>query len=96
MGVLVKEKAVISDFLALVRTAGLEPAPGCPEQILSLLRLPFRHVRFGQLYQCLIPQLPSPFRTGICRKTLQQKPSNFNHSQPGTTSPCDMDATWIC
>src|SRR5215467_9294556 len=29
----------------LVRTAGLEPAPGFPEQILSLLRLPFRHVR---------------------------------------------------
>src|SRR5712671_3429130 len=29
----------------MVRTAGLEPAPGFPEQILSLLRLPFRHVR---------------------------------------------------
>src|SRR5260370_21201053 len=29
----------------MVRTAGLEPAPGIPEQILSLLRLPFRHVR---------------------------------------------------
>ena len=29
----------------LVRTAGLEPAPRYREQILSLLRLPFRHVR---------------------------------------------------
>src|SRR5689334_7236461 len=29
----------------LVRTAGLEPAPSEEEQILSLLRLPFRHVR---------------------------------------------------
>src|ERR1700730_3990772 len=28
----------------MVRTAGLEPAPGIPEQILSLLRLPFRPV----------------------------------------------------
>ena len=32
-------------LVLLVRTAGLEPAPGFPEQILSLLRLPFRHVR---------------------------------------------------
>jgi hypothetical protein len=30
----------------LVRTAGLEPAPPFGEQILSLLRIPFRHVRF--------------------------------------------------
>ncbi len=30
---------------SLVRTAGLEPARGCPRKILSLLRLPFRHVR---------------------------------------------------
>src|SRR4051794_12145109 len=34
----------------MVRTAGLEPAPGFPEQILSLLRLPFRHVR--SLHHC--------------------------------------------
>lgn len=33
----------------LVRTAGLEPAPGFPKQILSLLRLPFRHVRSAAL-----------------------------------------------
>jgi hypothetical protein len=31
----------------LVRTAGLEPARGCPQGILSPLRLPFRHVRAG-------------------------------------------------
>jgi hypothetical protein len=35
----------------LVRTAGLEPAQGFPQGILSPLRLPFRHVREGgQLY----------------------------------------------
>ena len=32
----------------LVRTAGLEPALPYEKQILSLLRLPFRHVRFGR------------------------------------------------
>jgi hypothetical protein len=31
----------------LVRTAGLEPARGFPQGILSPLRLPFRHVRFA-------------------------------------------------
>ncbi len=32
-------------FLPLPRmpAAGLEPARGCPRQILSLMRLPFRH-----------------------------------------------------
>src|SRR5438105_14517549 len=38
-------RATLGTFCVLVRTAGLEPAPGIPEQILSLLRLPFRHVR---------------------------------------------------
>jgi hypothetical protein len=32
----------------MVRTAGLEPALPYEKQILSLLRLPFRHVRFGR------------------------------------------------
>src|SRR5215467_13768689 len=32
-------------LIFLVRTAGLEPARGCPQGILSPLRLPFRHVR---------------------------------------------------
>jgi hypothetical protein len=31
----------------MVRTAGLEPALPSGKQILSLLRLPFRHVRRG-------------------------------------------------
>src|SRR5690348_2962078 len=36
----------------MVRTAGLEPAQGFPQGILSPLRLPFRHVRgCGQLYE---------------------------------------------
>ena len=29
----------------VVRAVGLEPTRGCPRQILSLLRLPFRHAR---------------------------------------------------
>ena len=29
--------------LLLMPAAGLEPARGCPQQILSLPRLPFRH-----------------------------------------------------
>jgi hypothetical protein len=38
-------------LILLVRTAGLEPAQGFPQGILSPLRLPFRHVReSGQLY----------------------------------------------
>ena len=31
----------------LVRVVGHEPTRGCPRQILSLLRLPFRHTRQG-------------------------------------------------
>jgi hypothetical protein len=34
-------------LILLVRTAGLEPAQGFPQGILSPLRLPFRHVREG-------------------------------------------------
>src|SRR5215472_5790111 len=34
-------------LILLVRTAGLEPAQGFPQGILSPLRLPFRHVRGG-------------------------------------------------
>src|SRR5262245_59966108 len=33
----------------LVRTVGLEPTRGCPQGILSPLRLPFRHVRLRGL-----------------------------------------------
>jgi hypothetical protein len=41
----------IGGSLVVVRTAGLEPAQGFPQGILSPLRLPFRHVRgCGQLY----------------------------------------------
>ena len=32
----------ISDFLSML-VVGLEPTRGCPQQILSLPRLPFRH-----------------------------------------------------
>ena len=39
-------------LILLVRTAGLEPAQGFPQGILSPLRLPFRHVREnGQLHE---------------------------------------------
>jgi hypothetical protein len=34
----------------MVRVAGLEPARGCPRQILSLLRLPFRHTRTSKVF----------------------------------------------
>ena len=34
-------------LIYLVRTAGLEPALPYEKQILSLLRLPFRHVRYA-------------------------------------------------
>ena len=34
-------------LILLVRTAGLEPALPYEKQILSLLRLPFRHVRWS-------------------------------------------------
>ena len=37
----------LSLCFTLVRTAGLEPALPYEKQILSLLRIPFRHVRFG-------------------------------------------------
>ena len=32
----------------LMPVAGLEPARGCPRQILSLMRLPFRHTGVSQ------------------------------------------------
>jgi hypothetical protein len=38
----------------MVRTAGLEPAPPFGEQILSLLRIPFRHVRIPEFIQLLM------------------------------------------
>ncbi len=34
--------------------AGLEPARGCPQQILSLPRLPFRHAGLIQLLNNII------------------------------------------
>jgi hypothetical protein len=43
------EMALLAGQL-LVRTAGLEPAQGFPQGILSPLRLPFRHVRGADIY----------------------------------------------
>ena len=40
-----KKEAAKSNFLFLMQVAGLEPARCCHRQILSLLRLPFRHIR---------------------------------------------------
>lgn len=41
------ESIIYTDFrvFLLVRMAGLEPARSHPRQILSLMRLPFRHIR---------------------------------------------------
>ena len=36
-------------FLFFMRMVGLEPTQGCPRQILSLMRLPFRHIRLFEL-----------------------------------------------
>ncbi len=37
------------DYLYLVRMVGLEPTRGHPRKILSLVRLPFRHIRIRLL-----------------------------------------------
>ena len=37
-----------------MRMAGLEPAHSHLRQILSLMRLPFRHIRISQLFQAEI------------------------------------------
>lgn len=39
-------------MLLFMPVAGLEPARGCPRQILSLLRLPFRHT--GNFKVCVV------------------------------------------
>ena len=33
--------------ISLMRMVGLEPTRGCPRKILSLVRLPFRHIRLS-------------------------------------------------
>jgi hypothetical protein len=55
----------INSLIFLVRTAGLEPALPCGKQILSLLRLPFRHVRCEVSQSSRNPSLGSPPRARI-------------------------------
>ena len=43
-----------SDYHYLVRMTGLEPVHSHLRQILSLMRLPFRHIRISQLFQAEI------------------------------------------
>ena len=50
-------------LINLVRTAGLEPAQGFPQGILSPLRLPFRHVRGGTRYSTTVEPTPKDIRT---------------------------------
>lgn len=45
----VLNKTQVLSGLNLLPAAGLEPARGCPQQILSLPRLPFRHAGFSRL-----------------------------------------------
>ena len=40
-----------SDYHYLMPAAGLEPARGCPQQILSLHRLPFRHAGLSTMLE---------------------------------------------
>lgn len=38
-------KLTLSKYLLVLRMVGLEPTRGRPRKILSLVRLPFRHIR---------------------------------------------------
>lgn len=38
-------KLTLSKYLLVLRMVGLEPTRGHPRKILSLVRLPFRHIR---------------------------------------------------
>ena len=57
-------------LIDLVRTAGLEPAQGFPQGILSPLRLPFRHVRGGTPYSTTVEPTP----TDIAARTFAASP----------------------
>lgn len=50
-----------SDYLDSVPAAGLEPARGCPQQILSLPRLPFRHAGISASLSTTQPKIIIPY-----------------------------------
>ena len=45
-----RERSIAAKDLAVVRKGGLEPPRACARQTLNLVRLPFRHFRFGGLF----------------------------------------------
>jgi hypothetical protein len=71
--------ATLGTFGVLVRTAGLEPAPGIPEQILSLLRT----CHAGkQGYTPLTPKI-------LNMRVFRTWPSSWTHMlKHGTTALC--------
>jgi hypothetical protein len=65
-----------------MRGAGLEPAPGCPEGILSPPRLPFRHPRKGRMVDvgCEMWVERHPITIGSDRSgSLSHPPSHIHH-----------------
>ena len=65
--------------------AGLEPARGCPRQILSLMRLPFRHTgihsncELNHYWQSLLTtKLMLPYLVTNCKIFLSFLPTFFN------------------
>ena len=47
--------STVSNALHSLRMVGLEPTRGCPRKILSLVRLPFRHIRSRSEHLLLKP-----------------------------------------
>src|SRR5215467_1222740 len=70
-------------LIFLVRTAGLEPARGCPQGILSPLRLPFRHVR-KQGKEYIRPQRIKDLSRRVIRVrySLYIRPHTLSQSSP--------------
>ena len=89
----------------MVRTAGLEPAQGFPQGILSPLRLPFRHVReSGQLHNVRGCGQLYDVREGgqiynVAESDQPQSPDNYTTSpRSGLNSYCGCcaDCFFFC
>ena len=60
----------------ILPVAGLEPARGCPQQILSLPRLPFRHAGiYSFSEQMIYYHTPKKFATKKSKKSQKPVPS---------------------
>src|SRR5262249_46599573 len=77
----------------LVRTAGLEPARGFPQGILSPLRLPFRHVRV----QGLVPNGVGILAQKLLRRAARLLPTTPRAgSVGGTQARCPTERRSRC